>query len=1045
MSIASASVKRPVFTVMATLIVVTLGAFSLGRIPIDLMPEMTFPVISVFTTYDNASPREVEELITKPLEQAVAAITGVEEISSTSQEGSSRIAIKFTWGYNLDEATNDIRDRIDRVIRRLPDEIDRPMLRKFDTAAMPIMFMGISSNLHPVKLRQFVEDEVVYRMERSQGVASTAVFGGLTREIHVEVDPAKVKALNLNLNNFINLIRAENLTEAGGDIDRGRMQVAVRTLGEFTSLEELGATVVAYGENGALVRLREIADISDSWAKISRITRVNSRDGIFMQVFKQSGSNTVEVAEQVSESVAQINESLPNIQMTPLFDSSVYIKQSLNTVASSAIQGGILALLVILVFLQNTRSTLILGTAIPISIIATFMAMFFFGLTLNVLTMGALALGVGMLVDNAIVVLENIFRLRGNGMSPMKAASEGANEVTGAIVASTLTTLAVFLPMIFLEGVAGIMFRPFSWTITFALVSSLAVALTLVPMLSSRILKESASSVDHKTGKTRKFGQPRYGRRYFKLVELTYSSWLKRALNRPRMVILLAFGILLLSLVMVPKIGTEFMPQTDESAFRVTLTMAVGTRVEKTAETMKIVEAVVADSVPEIRATSSNVGGGGGQGGGASGSHIGELRVRLVPVSDRKRSVFEIMRDLRGKLSNLPGATIRMRADQSFFAIGGTGDKIQVELRGHDLDEAARLSHMMKALIENVPGITDVFLSNEDVTPEELIIIDRDRAADAHLSVSRVSSLIKTAVGGSQAGNYRENGKEYAILVKLKNSDQLAIEELMNMTITNDRGDQVVLGNVARAVAGSGPQSITRKDQSRIATISADYADRALSDVIADIEDSLKSVPMPMDFSYSFIGEAKEQAETFKGLLQVLVLSLFLVYMVMACQFEQLKGPLVIMFSVPFAGIGVILIHFLTNTTFNINSFIGVIMLTGIVVNNAIILVDHANLLRRREGMGMDSALMEAGRRRLRPILMTTLTTVLGLVPLSLGFGDGGESQAPLARAVIGGLTTSTLITLFLVPTIYKILKPHADTEPAEETSLARSPECAPE
>ncbi|MDL2226952.1 efflux RND transporter permease subunit, partial [Deltaproteobacteria bacterium OttesenSCG-928-M10] len=705
MSIASASVKRPVFTVMATLIVVTLGAFALGRIPMDLMPEMTYPVITVSTTYENASPREVEELITKPLEQAVAAITGVEEIYSTSQEGLSRISIKFTWEQNLDEATNDIRDRVDRVIRRLPDDADRPLLRKFDTAAMPIMFLGIASNLHPVKLKQFVEDEVVYRMERSQGVASASVAGGLTREIHVEVDPAKVKALNLNLHNFINLIRAENLTEAGGEIDRGRLQVAVRTLGEFTSLEELGSTVVAYGKNGALVRLREIADISDTWARITRITRVNSRDGIFMPVNKQSGSNTVEVADRANEAVAEINQALPNIHITPLFDSSIYIKQSLNTVSSSAIQGGVLALLVILVFLQNIRSTLILGTAIPISIIATFMAMFFFGLTLNVLTLGALALGVGMLVDNAIVVLENIFRLRGEGMPPIKAASEGAGEVTGAIVASTLTTLAVFLPMIFLEGVAGIMFRPFSWTITFALVSSLAVALTLVPMLSSRLLTETKESIDPKTGKKRKFGQPRYGRRYFKLVELAYTGWLKKALACPKMVVILAFAALAVSLVLVTRIGTEFMPATDESSFRVTLTMEVGTRVEKTSEVMKIIEAVVSDSVPEIRATSTSVGGAGGQG-ASGGSHTAELRVRLVPVTDRKRSVFTIMDELRGKLSNLPGATIRLRADQSFFAGGGTGDKIQVELRGNDLAEADRLSQMMKTLIENVPGIT---------------------------------------------------------------------------------------------------------------------------------------------------------------------------------------------------------------------------------------------------------------------------------------------------------------------------------------------------
>lgn len=1026
MSLSAASVKRPVFTTMATLIVVTLGVFALGKIPLDLMPEMTYPVISVSTEYENASPREVEELITKPLEQAVAAITGVKEISSTSREGMSTIAIEFTWGQNLDEATNDIRDRIDRVIRRLPDDAERPLLRKFDTAASPIMFLGIASNLHPVKLKQFVEDEVVYRMERSEGVASATVAGGLTREIHVEVDPAKVKALNLNLSNFINLIRAENLTEAGGDIDRGRLQVVVRTLGEFTSLEEMGSTVVAYSSSGALIRLRDIADLTDTWAKITRITRVNRRDGIFMPVFKQSGSNTVAVADRANKSVEEINTVLPNIHITPLFDSSVYIKQSINTVTNSAIQGGVLALLVILVFLQNVRSTLILGTAIPISIIATFMAMFFWGLTLNVLTLGALALGVGMLVDNAIVVLENIFRLRSEEkLGPEAAAAKGSEEVAGAIVASTLTTLAVFLPMIFLEGIAGIMFRPFSWTITFALVSSLAVALTLVPMLAARLLKDKKD----KDGQEIEFGQPRYGRRVFKAVEETYVSWLKKALRRPRLVIGLAFAAVAVSGLLVTQIGTEFMPKTDESSFRVTLTLEVGTRVEKTSEVMKLIEAVVADEVPEIRATSVSVGGGGGFG-SSGGSHTAELRVRLVPIADRKRSVFEIMDDLRGKVSNLPGATIRFRADQSFFSGGGTGDRIQVELRGNDLEVANRLSQMMKTIMERVPGVTDVYLSNEDSTPEELIVIDRDRAADAHLSVSRVAALIKTALGGSEAGNYREDGKEHPIVVKLKNADQLSIEELMNLTMTNDRGEQVILANVAQAVPGSGPLAITRKNQSRIVTISADYTGRPLGDVIADIDQALKTVPLSQDFSYSFTGEAEDQAETFEGLLYVLILAIFLVYMVMACQFEQLKGPLVVMFAVPFASIGVVLAHFLTGTIFNINSFIGVIMLTGIVVNNAIILVDQTNLLRRRGRLNSRLSLTEAGRRRLRPILMTTLTTVLGLVPLALGFGDGGETQAPLARSVIGGLTTSTFITLFVVPAIYRLLRPQVRYEP---------------
>ncbi|MDR1036643.1 MAG: efflux RND transporter permease subunit [Deltaproteobacteria bacterium] len=1046
MNLIRQAVRRPVFTTMGMLIVLVVGLFSLIRIPLDLMPELTFPIISVRTTYENAAPIDVEEQITKPLERALAAVPGVEELSSTSAEGSSSIFIEFNWGVSLDEATNDIRDRIDRVISRLPDEVDRPAIQKFDTAMRPIMFLGVESSFHPVDLKAYIEDEISYRLERSPGVASASPFGGLDREFRVELDHSKVKALGVDLAGLVTGIVGENVTEAGGDLDRGRMSVAVRTRGEFATLDDLGSVLVARTEQGD-VRLRDIADISDTWEKIVRITRVNSNEGQFMGVFKQSGANTVDVASTALNAIGEINRTLANVRIEPLFDSSVYIKQAIWTVAESAALGGLLAVLVIFFFLQHVKSTLVLSLSIPVSIVATFLAMYAFGLTLNIVTLGALALGTGMLVDNSIVVLDNIFRLRSGGMGAEEAAVEGTGEVGGAILASTLTTLSVFAPLAFLTGLAGVMFRPFALTICFALAASYLVAMTVVPMLARHMLTTPEGRVARAgravglpvggsggggplTGgpadgapaapAVPRFGEPRWFRGFFKAVDEFYVSGLTWSLANPWKVIVIGFAVTALSLAVVTQVGREFMPRTDESAFRVYLTMEPGTRVERTSETLQAIEAIIVREVPEIRASSSDIGGSGGFSG--RGSHKGEFQVRLVPVKNRKRSVFEIMDHVRPLVSNIPGTEVRLRAEQSFLARGAGGDRIEIELRGNDLEEAGRLTRAMRAIVENVPGVTDVYLSNEDAAPEELIVIDRDRAADAGLKVADVSALVKTAVGGTVAGAFRVEGKEYDIRVKLKDSERLSVEEIMSLPVVNSRGQKAVLANVARAVSGTGPAAVTRRNQARVFTLYADNTDRALGDVLRDIDAELKTLPMGRDFSYTFTGEAEDLEETFSGLKMVLIMSVFLVYMVMACQFEQLKGPFVVMFALPFAAIGVAWAHFLTGISFNINSFIGVIMLAGIVINNSIILVDHANLIRRRDGVPLVPALIETGRRRLRPIMMTTLTTVLGLIPMAWGIGEGGEAQIPLGRSVIGGLSTSTLITLFLVPCVYLLM-----------------------
>jgi HAE1 family hydrophobic/amphiphilic exporter-1 len=1032
------------------LIILVVGMFSLGRIPLDLMPELTLPIITVRTAYENAAPVDVEEQITKPLERALAAVPGLEELSSTSAEGSSSIFLEFSWGVNLDEATNDIRDRIDRVIAGLPDGIDRPALLKFDTAMRPIMVLGVESEFHPVDLKAYLEDEVSYRLERSPGVASVSPFGGLDREFRVELDQSKVKALGVDLAGLVAAVAGENVTEAGGSLDRGRMAVAVRTKGEFSRLEDLGSVLVARTPEGD-VRLRDIADISDTWAKVTRVTRVNGREGQFMGLYKQSGANTVEVADTAYTAIDEINRTLANVSVAPLMDSSSYIRQSVRTVANSAALGGLLAVLVIFLFLQHFKSTLVLSLSIPISIVSTFAAMYAFGLTLNIVTLGALALGTGMLVDNSIVVLDNIFRLRSSGMGPEDAAVNGAGEVGSAILASTLTTLSVFAPLAFLTGMAGVMFRPFALTICFALSASYLVSLTLVPMLARHLLTDprDAAGVQGGCGEfaadggsggvPRRFGEPRWFKGFFRRVDGLYLTGLSWSLANPWKLVITCFAVTALSLGVTSRIGREFMPRTDESAFRVTLTMEPGTRVERTSETLKLIEAIVAREVPEIRASNSDVGTSGGI--QVRGTNRGEFQVHLVPVGERKRSVFEILDHIRPLVSDIPGAEVRLRAEQSFLVggPGAAGDRIQIDLRGNDMAEASRLSRAMLTLVEGVEGVTDVYLSNEDSAPEELVVIDRDRAADAGLKVADVSALVRTAVGGTVAGAFRVDGKEYDIRVKLKDSELLSVEEIMALPAVNSRGEKAVLANVARAVSGAGPAAVNRRNQARVVTLNADLTDRPLGDVLDDIDAQLRTLPLGRDFSYSFAGEAEELAKTFSGLKQVLVMSIFLVYMCMACQFEHLKGPLIIMFALPFAAIGVAWAHFLTGISFNINSFIGVIMLAGIAINNSIILVDYANLLRQRDGMPLVQALLETGRRRLRPIMMTSLTTILGLVPMAWGIGEGAESQIPLGRSVIGGLATSTFITLFLVPCVYLLMFRGQEKAALEKASLEKA------
>ena len=1021
MNVSRFAIRRPIFTVMIMLVVILIGLVSFRRLPVDLMPDITLPTLSVSTSYENASPEEIERLVTEPIEEAMSAVPGVEEVTSTSTEGRSNVRVTFEWGTDLDAASNDVRDRLDRVISRLPDDADRPSLRKFDLAAFPVLIMGAASDLDPIEMRRIIDDQVAYRIERVPGVAALDVWGGRDREIRVALSPDKMKALGVPLDQVIARIRAGNVNLPAGSVEEGNFEVTIRTPGEFTSLEQLRDTVVAVRDD-APIHLSEIAEVTDGWEKTTRIVRVNGKQGVRLAVNKQSGTNTVEVATAVLDEVERIHRDIPQIEITTMIDSSDYIQRSINTVGSAALFGGLFAVLVLLFFLRSFTSTAIIATAIPVSIVATFGLMYFGGLTLNIMTLGGLALGVGMLVDSAIVVLENIFRLRQTGLAPTEAALQGSEEVTTAIIASTLTTLAVFVPMIFVRGMSGVMFQQLAFVIGFALLCALGVALTVVPMLASRV----RMGQNEAAGKHESMGHWlfRVSGRAFDSLENGYKGLLEFALNHRWVVVLVAAALLAGAISLVGLVGTEFMPQADEGEVRVNAEMAVGTRLDVLDTTFHRIEAIVRDAVPEASNVVASLGGGGWR---SSGGHTGRMRISLVPQAERTRSSEEVAMDLRRRLSGLPGVTVRTRAGQGFFlfrrTMGGGTERVQVEIRGFDLEVADALARQVKEAVESVDGVTDAQLSRDVGAPEELVLVDRQRAADMNLTVSAVAGMLKTVLSGTRAGNFREGGDEFPIRVQLAGAEKRDLREILDLTLTNSNGEAVVLRNVVNVKPRRGPVLIERKDQERIVSISANIAERDLGSIVADIRERLAEIPTPRGFAVTISGDYEEQQEAFAELLVAIALALALVYIVIACQYESLVDPFVVMFSVPLAAIGVILMLFLTRTTFNVQSYIGCIMLGGIVVNNAILLVDHTNLLRRRDGLPMREAIEEAGRRRLRPILMTAFTTSLAMLPLAIGYGEGGEAQAPMARAVIGGLLSSTLITLVFVPVVYSLFE----------------------
>ncbi len=1040
MNLPNFSVNRPIMIYMFTAVLVLLGGVSFSRLSVDLMPDVQNPTISVRAEYPGVAPEEMENLVTRPLEASLSAAPGIYRINSSSAEGSANIRLQFDWEVNLDEAANEIRTRLDRVRGSLPEGVLPPTIFKFDTSQFPIMFLAVSGDKDPRELRALLEKDIQPRLERVPGVAAVDIRGGLRREIQVTLSIEKLRSYNFSVNQIVNVLRRENQNRPVGPMDEGKYEVLLRMHGEFENVDQIN-NVVVDSRSGTPIYLRDVAQVSDTNEEIRQIVRIDEKPGVRFSIRKQSGANTVTVAENVRQELQRLEKSYSGVSIWPIFDSSKFITESINNLKESAISGGILAILALLLFLRNVRSTLIVAVSIPITIIGTFLLMYTYGFTLNTMSFGALALSVGMIVDNAIVIIENVFRHREGGLSHAEAAISGTSEVSGAIIASTLTSVAVFVPLVFLGGMSGILFKQLAYIVGFSQVFSLLIGLTLVPVLCAKYLRVRLPDAKTHPWMNKIVGVS--GQILDKLDE-NYQKAIHWSLSHRKTVILTSASLLLASLTLVPLIGFEMMPETDESEIRVNLELAPGAKIEVTDELSKRIEGIIKREVPEATHIMSEVGGGGWM---SSSTHTSDIRVQLVDKSKRKRTSQQIIDAIRPRLNIQPGLLVRARSSSNNMMMsrmgGNTSDRVSVEVRGYEMDVAADLAKKIKDVIDGVPGITDSMISRREGMPEMVVVADRDKAASLGLNASDIADTLETVIGGRRASQFRQEGEEFNILVRLNPEQRANIAQLENVTVLTPSGQSVPIGNLVTVQRREGPVSIERQDQERLVRVTAGYAKRDLGSIMLDIDDRLKGMAMPSGFSLFYGGEYEEQQKSFKELLFSLILAIVLVYMVMAAQFESLRDPLIILFSIPLAVIGITLMLFLTNTTFNMQAFIGTIMLAGIVVNNAIVLIDYTNLLRRRDKLLLLHAVELAGRRRLRPILMTTLTSILGLAPMALGIGEGAEVQAPMARVVIGGLTTSTLITLLFIPTIYTMIEERGLREkaPAREIEAEGAPE----
>ncbi|MFV1884269.1 MAG: efflux RND transporter permease subunit [Balneola sp.] len=1077
------SIKRKVTISMFTVAILLFGIVSLGRLNVNLLPDLSYPTLTIRTEFEGAAPVEIENLITKPIEEAVGVVKGVKKVRSISRTGQSDVVLEFAWGTEMDFANLDVISKLDAI--QLPLQAKKPVTLRFDPTLDPVMRYALYyDNSKPSdedgniaidyasleeqdindpnaiarlkQLRIIGEELLKKNLESTTGVASVKISGGLEEEIQVNIDQQRLSYLNIPIETVTSILGAENINLSGGRLEEGTQQYLVRTLNEFQNLEQIRNVIVSTA-NDNTIYLKDVADVVQAYKEREAITRLNGMEAVEVAVYKEGDGNTVAVAEVVEERLNRIRGMLPDgMKLEKVYDQSIFISSAVNEVKNAGIIGGILAVLVLFFFLRDFWSTVIISVSIPVSIIATFNLMYGNDITLNIMSLGGIALGIGMLVDNSIVVLENIARHKGMGKSVLQAAQDGAGEVGTAVIASTLTTVAVFFPLVFVDGIAGQLFRDQALTVTFSLLASLVVAVTLIPMMSSLSSgkKEQAPLTlkEPRTGFGRVMRAIRLflfytipsvitkGIRYviaaiawvfsklfaiplylfdkaYSGVEKAYNGLLTTSLNHRFIVILIALGAFGGSLALIPKIGIELIPQLSQGEFAVEFKLPPGTPIEETDDALRAVQEATR-SREGVRSTFAVAGTGNRMDANPDegGENWGELNVLLASGASSAEEE-RTMSSMRNSLSQIPGLQYKF-ARPSLFTFS---TPVEVEISGFDLDKLKAVSDQITRKMEENGRFADIKNSMEIGSPEIQILFDRDRAAALGLQVHEVADRIVSNVRGDVATRYSWRDRKIDVLVRARQQDRSSAEEIQQIIVNPGSERPIPLSAIATVRVANGPGEIRRVSQQRVGIISANLKYGDLGDAAAEVQQIINDTAKPTGIYARVAGQNEEMADSFQSLLFALSLAIFLVYLVMASQFESLLHPFIILFTIPLALVGAILALFFTGTTISVVVFIGLILLAGIVVNNAIVLIDLINQLRER-GMDKYEAIMEGARSRLRPILMTTLTTTLGLLPLAIGFGDGAELRAPMGITVIGGLLVSTLLTLVVIPVMYSIM-----------------------